>query len=62
MNTTKMVELNCPCCGEKINIDIKENGNFEVIVPFVISNNNDNSLKLEYEFGELNKNGGENIE
>lgn len=56
-STIKMKEFECPCCGEKFNIKLKENGDF-VIIPFILPKEDYTSIGI-YDFGAK---GGENNE
>lgn len=53
---TKTKEFECPCCGEKFNITLTENGEI-VVTPFILSENNCISAGM-YNFGVK---GGENL-
>jgi len=52
-----MKEFKCPCCGEKIHIELKENGDI-IIVPFILPKEDLTSIGI-YDFGTK---GGENNE
>lgn len=49
-DTTTTQEFNCPCCGEKINIEITESGNV-IIAPFILLKSDKSISEFGYEFG-----------
>lgn len=55
-NIIKTQEFNCPCCDEKLSIQITESGEI-IITPFILSETNIIPFDYGYEFGDLK--GGE---
>ena len=55
-NTIKIQEFNCPCCKERLSIQITESDEI-IIAPFILSETNIEPFDYGYEFGDLK--GGE---